>query len=77
MIERLRFILLAQLPDASVTGGRTLLAMVRQGAVEPEAGECFQRPFAEQLLLTLTAGIAAERRQELGLLLSLGRHLSS
>lgn len=75
-IERLRFILLAQLPDASVTGGRTLLAMVRQGGqLSLKLVSAFSVPLLSSVLLLISLysfGIAAERRQELGLLLSLG-----
>ncbi|QNI73203.1 ftsX-like permease family protein [Synechococcus sp. NOUM97013] len=75
-IERLRFSLLAQLPDASVTGGRTLLAMVRQGGqLSLKLVSAFSVPLLSSVLLLISLysfGIAAERRQELGLLLSLG-----
>ena len=75
-IERLRFSLLAQLPDATVTGGRTLLAMVRQGGqLSLKLVSAFSVPLLSSVLLLISLysfGIAAERRQELGLLLSLG-----
>ena len=75
-MERLRFILLAQLPDASVTGGRTLLAIVRQGGqLSLKLVSAFSVPLLSSVLLLISLysfGIAAERRQELGLLLSLG-----
>ena len=75
-VERLRFSLLAQLPDATVTGGRTLLAMVRQGGrLSLQLVSAFSVPLLISVLLLIslyTFGIAAERRQELGLLLSLG-----
>ena len=75
-VERLRFSLLAQLPGATVTGGRTLLAMVRQGGrLSLQLVSAFSVPLLISVLLLIslyTFGIAAERRQELGLLLSLG-----
>ncbi|MCP9835339.1 MULTISPECIES: FtsX-like permease family protein [unclassified Cyanobium] len=75
-IEQLRFSLLARLEDVQVVGGRTLFAMVRQAGASMATllvllSAILLLCFA--LLLTLMyAGIASERRRELGLLLSLG-----
>lgn len=75
-IERLRFRLLARLQGVQVVGGRTLAAQVRRSGslllkVWLSISAVLVLSFA--LLLTLMyAGIAAERRRELGLLLSLG-----
>ncbi|OUV19165.1 MAG: hypothetical protein CBC48_22025 [bacterium TMED88] len=75
-LERLRFRLLAQLQGVKVAGGRTLLAMVRQGGrLSLQLVSAFSIPLLMSVLLLIslyTFGIAAERRQELGLLLSLG-----
>lgn len=75
-IDQLRFSLLAQLPGVKVVGGRTLLAMVRQGGtltLQLLGGLSVVLLFSVLLLLSLYyVGLAAERRQELGLLLSLG-----
>ena len=75
-VERLRFSLLAQLQGVTVTGGRTLLAMVRQGGrLSLQLVSALSVPLLISVLLLIslyTFGIAAERRQELGLLLSLG-----
>ena len=75
-IDRLRFRLLAQLQGVTVAGGRTLLAMVRQGGrLSLQLVSALSVPLLISVLLLIslyTFGIAAERRQELGLLLSLG-----
>ena len=75
-IDRLRFRLLAQLQGVTVAGGRTLLAMVRQGGrLSLQLVSALSAPLLISVLLLIslyTFGIAAERRQELGLLLSLG-----
>ena len=75
-MDQLRFSLLAQLPGVKVAGGRTLLAMVRQGGtltLQLLGGLSGVLLFSVLLLITLYyVGLAAERRQELGLLLSLG-----
>lgn len=75
-LERLRFTLLAELQGVTVAGGRTLLAMVRQGGrLSLQLVSALSIPVLMSVLLLIslyTFGIAAERRQELGLLLSLG-----
>ena len=75
-MDQLRFSLLAQLPGVKVVGGRTLLAMVRQGGtltLQLLGGLSGVLLFSVLLLISLYyVGLAAERRQELGLLLSLG-----
>jgi len=75
-MEQVRFRLLAQLPGVTVVGGRTLLAMVRQGGtltLRLLAALSVVLLLSVLLLISLYyVGIAAERRQELGLLLSLG-----
>lgn len=75
-IDQLRFSLLARLDGVKVVGGRTLLAMVRQGgalSLRVVAALSVALLLSVLLLLSLYSfGIAAERRQELGLLLSLG-----
>jgi putative ABC transport system permease protein len=75
-MDQLRFSLLARLDGVKIVGGRTLLAMVRQGGM-----------LTLRMLLVLSAalllsvlllislyyvGLVSERRQELGLLLTLG-----
>ena len=75
-MEQVRFRLLAQLPGVTVVGGRTLLAMVRQGGtltLRLLVALSVVLLLSVLLLISLYyVGIAAERRQELGLLLSLG-----
>ena len=75
-IEQVRFSLLARLEGVKVVGGRTLLAMVRKGgslSLRMVAAFSVALLLSVLLLISLyTFGIAAERRQELGLLLSLG-----
>ena len=75
-IDQVRFSLLAQLPGVKVVGGRTLLAMVRQGGnLTLQLLGALSVVLLVSVLLLISlyyVGIAAERRQELGLLLSLG-----
>ena len=75
-LDQLRFSLLARLDGVTVVGGRTLLAQVRQGSrltLGVLEGAAIAVLLSVLLLLLLTfVGIASERRQEMGLLLSLG-----
>jgi putative ABC transport system permease protein len=75
-LDQLRFSLLARLEGVRVVGGRTLLAQVRQGGrliLGVLVGSAIGVLVGVLLLLLVTfLGIASERRQEMGLLLSLG-----
>ncbi len=75
-IDELRFNLLAELDGVKVVGGRTLLSKVRQGGnLSLKIIATFTLSLLISVLLLIglySFGMASERRQELGLLLSLG-----